>query len=117
MSAFQEGKNQAHGTPAVGIDLAPRLLRSLALVLFLACGLCAAPYVAGLHEFGHWHAQDEPEHVHEIDATLVNPILTTRTVAVYSFPSQPSHPPLPVDETAQLEVRAAAHTIRAPPSA
>lgn len=100
-----------------GLHPYPRLLRSLTLVLFLACGLCAAPYVAGLHEFGHWHSEDEPDHVHEIDATLVNPILTARTVAVYVAPSEHSHSPLPVTGTAQLEFREGANRIRAPPPA
>jgi hypothetical protein len=55
----------------------------VALALLLVGGLFCAPSVAVQPEFGHQHGDHEPEHVHDVDLILRNPILTERVTCAF----------------------------------
>lgn len=92
-----------------------RLLPVVASALLLASGLFAAPYVAGLYDFGHQHGDHEPEHVHEIDVTLRTPILTDRVSLALLAPDAGYAPTSPADDARDTRSATGANPIRGPP--
>jgi hypothetical protein len=86
------------------------------LAFLLASGIFAAPWVAGLYDFGHQHLDHAPEHVHEIDATLRNPILSEGITHVLRFLLPVTTVPLPANEQPVVPPAVDADRIRAPPA-
>lgn len=93
-----------------------RLAWVVASALLLASGLFAAPYVAGLHDFGHQHGDHEPEHVHEIDVTLRTPILADRVSLALLAPDTGYAPPSLADAARDTRPATGANLIRGPPN-
>jgi hypothetical protein len=98
-------------------QLRNKLAATLLLALLLIAGLCATPSVASQQDFGHDHQDHEPEHVHDIDVTLRNPILTERVTCVLTLLEPVGDVPPLEEERAVFPLQAAANPIRAPPGA
>ncbi|HEX7003509.1 MAG TPA: hypothetical protein VF168_04935 [Trueperaceae bacterium] len=85
------------------------------LVMVLTSGLLAAPWVAAGLEFGHWHPDDQPAHVHQLTGVMAGAI-TAALVAVeatFTAPTKSIARPLAAHDESVLH---AARGIRAPPS-
>lgn len=55
------------------------------LVLVLTSSLLAAPWVAAGLEFGHWHPQDEPPHLHEMTGILAGAVSAAVVAVTVAF--------------------------------